>query len=257
MKIRKLAAVIAAASAASVMAVSANAFTAGLGYQTGAYGFRNNPWQTEGVWWNEGEQDEYSTWEYTDADITGDGQYTVSFNASHDDGSTSWNMLMLYFMTSASENGFVVDGSEDLNISVTIDKLTIDGKEFDASKAVFGIGEAIRPDDYSDAAFAGNAVLKDPMVVTLYNTYNNDIDGVISSSDFGSKVEVTFTVSGMGGGDSAPAADENQTPSDAAGDVNQSVPDKNNADTGVEGVAVVAGIAVIAAGAIVVAKKRK
>lgn len=255
MKFRKLAAVVAAASVASAMAVSASAFTAGLGYQTGAYGFRNNPWQTEGVWWNEGEQDEYSTWEYTDVDITGDGQYTVSFNASHDDGSQNWNMLMLYFMTSASENGFV-DG-EELNISVTIDKLTIDGKEYDASKAVFGIGEAVRPDDYSDAKFADNAVIKDPMTVTFYNTYNKDIDGVISGSDFGNKVEVTFTVSGMSGaGDNTPAADgtDNQP---VAGDTTQNTGDKTTPDTGVEGVAVVAGIAVIAAGAIVVAKKRK
>ena len=58
-----------------------------------------------------------------------------------------------------------------------------------------------------------------------------------------------------GGGDSAPAT---EAPSnDAAGDVNQPVADKNNADTGVEGVAVVAGLAIIAAGAVVVAKKRK
>ena len=64
------------------------------------------------------------------------------------------------------------------------------------------------------------------------------------------------------GGDSAPAATEaasNEAPSNEApaGNTNQAVADKNNADTGVEGVAVVAGLAIIAAGAVVVAKKRK
>ena len=65
-----------------------------------------------------------------------------------------------------------------------------------------------------------------------------------------------------GGGDAAPAATEaasNEAPSNEApaGNTNQAVADKNNADTGVEGVAVVAGLAIIAAGAVVVAKKRK
>ena len=46
----------------------------------------------------------------------------------------------------------------------------------------------------------------------------------------------------------APAGDANNAPSTS---------DKNNADTGVEGVAAVAGVAIIAAGAIIIAKKRK
>ena len=49
----------------------------------------------------------------------------------------------------------------------------------------------------------------------------------------------------------APASTE------AAGDVNQPVADKNNADTGIEGVAAVAGLAVVATLGVVVAKKRK
>ena len=60
---------------------------------------------------------------------------------------------------------------------------------------------------------------------------------------------------------SAPAndpTDDNKAPeADAAGDTNQPTGDKNSPDTGVEGVAVVAGIAVIAAGAMVISKKRK
>lgn len=43
----------------------------------------------------------------------------------------------------------------------------------------------------------------------------------------------------------------------AAGDITAPTPDKNSPNTGIEGVAVVAGLAIIAAGAVVVAKKRK
>lgn len=52
----------------------------------------------------------------------------------------------------------------------------------------------------------------------------------------------------------APAADSTTA---AAGDTTAPTPDKNSPNTGVEGVAVVAGLAIIAAGAVVVAKKRK
>ena len=64
------------------------------------------------------------------------------------------------------------------------------------------------------------------------------------------------------GGDAAPAEDEGTAaPAEdegTAGTGNTSAPttDKQNANTGVEGVAVVAGLAIIAAGAVVVAKKR-
>lgn len=51
-----------------------------------------------------------------------------------------------------------------------------------------------------------------------------------------------------------PAGDTTTAP---AGDTNKPAGDKNQPNTGVEGVAVVAGLAVLAAGAIVIAKKRK
>lgn len=57
----------------------------------------------------------------------------------------------------------------------------------------------------------------------------------------------------------APAATEAPTTegTGAAGDTTAPTPDKNSPNTGIEGVAVVAGLAIIAAGAVVVAKKRK
>lgn len=53
------------------------------------------------------------------------------------------------------------------------------------------------------------------------------------------------------------AATEAQAPAEAGNTSAGAAADKNNADTGVEGVAAIAGIAIVAAGAVVVAKKRK
>ena len=84
-----------------------------------------------------------------------------------------------------------------------------------------------------------------------------------ASLSFNDKLAVTFTISGIGGG----ASDDTQAPDDTdapateapateapatAGDST-----KPNTNTGVEGVAAVAGVALLAAGAVVVAKKRK
>lgn len=64
-----------------------------------------------------------------------------------------------------------------------------------------------------------------------------------------------------GSSDEEPAAepaDEGNTATEANGDTEApTTADKNTPDTGVEGVAAVAGLAVIAAGAVIVAKKRK
>lgn len=57
----------------------------------------------------------------------------------------------------------------------------------------------------------------------------------------------------------APAAPETQAPVDApsAGDTAAPTPDKGNADTGVEGVGVIAAIALISSAAVIIARKRK
>ena len=82
---------------------------------------------------------------------------------------------------------------------------------------------------------------------------------------FNDKLAVTFTISGIGGADSetpadttapadtdAPATDAPATDAPTTGDST-----KDNTNTGVEGVAAVAGVAIVAAGAVIVAKKRK
>ena len=71
-------------------------------------------------------------------------------------------------------------------------------------------------------------------------------------------VEVTFTYKAAAAADTTAAANTEAASTTAAPANGNTAPsDKGNADTGVEGVAVVASLAVLAAGAIVVAKKRK
>ena len=54
----------------------------------------------------------------------------------------------------------------------------------------------------------------------------------------------------------APADDANTDDTAAAGDTTEEGASKGNSDTGVEGVAAIAGLAIVAAGAVIVAKKR-
>ncbi len=247
MNIKKvLAGAVASVMAVTTFAALASAEKAGLSFQTGSFSFRNNPNQNTAYWWDEDqEQMEFDTWTYTDAEITQDGQYSVSFEKDDSDGAVSWKMLKLQFLISQTDYP---------DFAVTIDSFKIDGKDVAAGlTATLGV-EEIKPDDYTDTDFEGK---KDYYVVGFYNTYNSDMQ-FIKSDDYGNKVEVTFTVSGFkaaDGGDSteAPAGDATQAGTDAPA----TTPDKNQPDTGVEGVAVVAGLAILATGAIVVAKKRK
>ena len=84
-----------------------------------------------------------------------------------------------------------------------------------------------------------------------------------ASLSFNDKLAVTFTISGIGGG----ASDDTQSPDDTDAPATEAPATeapattgdstKPNTNTGVEGVAAVAGVALLAAGAVVVAKKRK
>ncbi len=239
------------ALAVTAFAVSASAETAGLIYQTNAWTFRNNITQSKAVWWDPdfGDAMEYDTWIVNDVEITADGTYTVSFEKNimedcKDGPEQFWNVLKL--QTNISKEAYP-------DVQITIDSLKIDGKEIEAAKSAKQSNDKVVTDDYSDITTV--ETVTDGYLVGFYNTWNAD-ETVIASEDFGGKVECTFTVTGFKSGDtSAPAEDATQAP---AGDANTGAStDKNNADTGVEGVAAIAGIAVIAAGAIVIAKKRK
>lgn len=255
MNFKKTAATIAvSALAATAIAVSASAETAGLIFQTNAWTFRNTIGQPNAVWWDEfDEANDFETWNVSDVEITADGTYTVSFEKNvmtdcKDGPEQFWNFLKLQTDISAAEYP---------DVQITIDSLKVDGKEIEAAKsAVQGT------DKTSDATYFTSTTAKDVSdgyLVGFYNTWNAD-ETFISSEDFGGKVECTFTISGFKAAEAAAPAEETQAPAAAnnTGDTNTGASaDKNNADTGVEGVAAVAGIAIIAAGAIVIAKKRK
>ena len=96
----------------------------------------------------------------------------------------------------------------------------------------------------------------------IYNAYGDTSkDAPIDPAGFSfdDALSVTFTVSGTGMGDAA--ADDNAadaaTVDVAAPADNAAASDgKGSPDTGVEGIAVVAGVAALAAGAVIVSKKR-
>ena len=256
MNFKKTAATVAvSAFAAAAIAVSASAETAGLVFQTNAWTFRNNINQSKAVWWDPdfGDAMNYDTWNVNDVEITADGTYTVSFEKDvltdcKDGPEQFWNFLKLQTDISAAEYP---------DVQITIDSLKVDGNEIAAAASAKQGTDKVQTDDYSDISSV-NAVT-DGYLVGFYNTWNPE-ETVISSEDFGGKVECTFTITGFKSADSAPAAEETQAPaaSENTGSTSTgTASDKNNADTGVEGVAAVAGIAIIAAGAIVIAKKRK
>lgn len=275
MNIKKIAAGFLAAS------VGTAAFAASVGAYNTQIMFADGSWSINSM----GDLDLLEECNNVTADVTADGTYTVSFgevlfqDGDEDYGAAEGATVFCVDIEGLAEARGAGKGAaaydaldkdakaadkmqvaKDAGINVTDVKVTItdpDGKTtdiaVDQSKILFGDLE-------------GNGKIR----IEIYNEYGDTKnDPPINKADITNAVTVaaTFTISGVAGdaandeGDkAAPADDEgDKAPADnnAAGDTNQPVADKNNADTGVEGVAVVAGLAVIAAGAVVVAKKRK
>ena len=131
----------------------------------------------------------------------------------------------------------------DVKVSVTkADGSTAD-VAVDQSKVIFGDIE-------------GNGAIR----IEIYNEYGdtkNDAPIKVSDCADATEIAVTFTIKGISAADASGSSD-NATGSDENGGTDGAgTDDKNTPDTGVEGVAVVAGLAIVAAGAVVVAKKRK
>ncbi len=237
--------VVASVAAVSAMAVAANAATAGLTYQTNVYGFRDNINQSKGIYWDEFEEAQNNeTSNFGDVEITGDGQYTVTLEKSNEEESTSWNMLKLQTN---------IPSADYADVTITIDKVVIDGQELTVGSYTNNAAENLVVSDYSDGYNGITELVVNAYTISIVNVYGETcVDNV-----YGDKVEVTFTVSGFGGaaGDGTDA-DDNTVDAGAGDTTAPTTGDKGAADTGVEGVAVVAAIAIVAAGAVVVAKKR-
>ena len=202
----------------------------------------------------------------TTAQLNGNGEYTVSVDLSKGYTADGWDdedtgdMLEL-----TSGNGIAVLGvqiyGEYPELGVDIKSVKFDGTEVALKGASYTNNEdgGRRTNIYNEWASFDAAE---------HATKNADsaTPTLIDNSSIGewTKIEVTFEVYGLE--DSAPAANDGEddntpaateAPAAGTGNTSTTTTDKNNADTGVEGVAVVAGLAIVAAGAVVVAKKRK
>ena len=246
MKIRNIvsaAAACAVAAAALVIPGSAeDNYVAAITWQSSSYMFRNTVSQNSLLYWDNdlGEAVELEGATFTDAAITGDGTYTVELNGVVDGG---WNMLKL-------ETNIDLGATPDVKLEITDVELNGTSVDFDKDVAVMSEDAATKSDDYSDWEFD----IKDTARIQLINVYDNI--AAIPNDSYES-VKVTFTVSGLGGGaeviedTAAPATAEAEAP---AATTNT---EKGSPDTGVEGIAAVAGLALIAGGAVVVSRKRK
>ena len=241
MKIRNIVSAIAACAVAAAALVipssAADSYVAGITWQSSSYMFRNNIAQSRLLYWDNdlGEAVALEGATYTDATITGDGTYTVELNGVKDGG---WNMLKL-------ETNIDLDATPDIKLEITDVVLNGASVDFDKDVAVMSDGAATSSDDYSDWSFS----IANTGRIQLINVYDNL--AAIPNDSYES-IKITFTVSGM----SAPAASDatDTGASDAAASTGA---EKGSPDTGVEGIAVVAGLAVIAAGAVAISRKRK
>jgi len=216
-----------------------DSYVAGITWQSSSYMFRNTIAQSKLLYWDNdlGEAAELAGASFTDAQITGDGEYTVTLDGVQDGG---WNMLKL-------ESNIDLDATPDVKFEITSVELNGAAVDFDKDAAVMSADAATKSDDYSDWDFD----IKNTARVQLINVYDNI--AAIPNDSYES-IKVTFNVTGLGGGAAADdtASDATETGSDAV-----ATPDKGSPDTGVEGVAAVAGLAVIAAGAVAISRKIK
>ena len=257
MKLRKIIAALAATTiAASTMAVVASAHEAFLMYT-------DNSW----LWgcWNASE------FPAGTADITADGTYTVFVDstlpaAQIEDADTGEMVgctatgaqvfcVDIDGLATAKNAGAGADGYDDCKT----------GKEKQAFAEAAGItvSDVIVTTTSADGTVTDVAVNQDNVIfgdiegngkirIEIFNAYGDTVNAPavdVADITFDEKIAVTFTIEGVG----AAAAED-------AGAVDTTAPttgDKQSPDTGVEGVAAVAGLAVLAGGAMLVSKKRK
>ena len=268
MKLRKiLASVLASAVAVSAMAVTASAHETFLMYT-------DNSW----LWgcWSAAE------FPAGTIDITEDGTYTVfvdnTIPTSQVEDEETGDLVPC---TAAGAQVFCVDidglaAAKDAGVGADGYEACVTGKD----KQAFAESKGIKVSDVkitttsTDGTTAEIAVNQDNIIfgdieangkirIEIHNAYGDTNNNPAITPDdisFDEKIAVTFTIAGVG----AAAVEEDTTVEEApaddatAGDVDASTDSsKGSPDTGVEDVAVVAGLAIVAAGAVLVSKKRK
>lgn len=210
-----------------------------------------------------------------DTDVTTDGTYTVSVSGFELEDEDTAEMVPA---TATGATVFCVDidglatelgcgkdaegyealetGAEKMAFAqaagLTISDVVITATNTDGTSTDIAVDESKLI--YGD--IEGNGKIR----LEIYNAYGDTSKDAPISTDwsFDDSLSVTFTISGIGGGDAAADTTADATTADATTPADTTAgADKGSPDTGVEGIAAVAGVAVLAAGAVLVSKKRK
>ena len=270
-----LAGALASVMAVSTMAAVANAAdTPTVDEGVAFIGFGDSDWKAS--FWGKS-SDHASNPDYKDykivnldymttAKITGNGTYTVAVDLSKGYNGVGQSGIMedeeaeepIEYTTANSIGamGIQIYG-ENPKLGVDIKSIKIDGKAVELKGVSYTNDEdgGRRTNIYNEWA-SYDASKEDHLTKDADKATGKLID----KPGEWSKIEVEFEVYGLdtaADNNDSTQAPEGDVTTGAAGDVNKPSTDKNQPNTGVEGVAVVAGLAVLAAGAIVVAKKRK
>ena len=261
MKITKiLGAASAAVVSAAVMAASAGAYEAFLMYAS-------SDWSVQCM--------EATSANATTADVTGDGTYTVAISGFEWEDEETAEMVPA---TATGATVFCVDIDGLANaLGCGKDAEGYDALQTAAEKMAFAqatgltISDVVITATNSDGTSTDIAVDESKLYygdiegngkirLEIYNAYGDTSKDAPISTDwsFDDSLSVTFTISGIGGGDVAAETAEDATTADTTTPADTTAgADKGSPDTGVEGIAAVAGVAVVAAGAVVLSKKRK
>ncbi len=261
MKITKiLGAASAAVVSAAVLAASAGAYEAFLMYASSDWSVQCMDATSENA---------------TNADVTGDGTYTVAISGFEWEDEETAEMVPA---TATGATVFCVDIDGLANaLGCGKDADGYEGLETTADKMALAQATGLKISDVVITATNSDGTSTDIAVdesklyygdiegngkirLEIYNAYGDTSkDAPIDAAGFSfdDSLSVTFTVSGTGMGGDAAADDTAAATVDAAAPADTTATDgKGSPDTGVEGIAVVAGVAVLAAGAVIVSKKR-
>ncbi len=262
MKLRKIMAGIVATAVTASMAVCAlpaSAATNTLAKGEAIIGFGDSEWKVA-AWGKGDDSDTIDSSYFTNAVITGNGTYTISVDLSK--GYTPITNNEPWYDDETGEE-LVLDkalaiGAMGINVNFSADDEAYDNVYLEVTSIKFDGVETMKD---GVSSYTNN---EDGMKRTnIYNAWASykaedvcptpDTANAVLTDFAGewSKCEITFNVTGMP--DEAP---DTQAPADTTAPTTGDST-KPNTNTGVEGVAAVAGVALLAAGAVVVAKKRK
>lgn len=272
MKLRKIFAGVVAAAMATTMATSAFAASNGDRLQPAeaTLAFADAGWTISN--WGKSDDAETTVAALKNANITGNGEYTVSVDISGgvpgfgSDGEPildqeTGDPISYTTMSGIGAMAVMVNVPADdeayNNLIIDITSVKFD----DVETMIDGVASYTNAEDgiYRSTVINQWASKKDTDRSTNFEAASNVIT---EFADVWSKCEVTFTIIGWpeaGSEPEAPADPEPEAPADPEPEApaNPGDSSKPNAGTGAEGLALVAGVAVLAAGAVVVAKKRK